>query len=423
MKNLKLIGAVGGAISLALCWPLAVGQIGQNVITDGVSNMGSNEVAAELISYDRGYLSSHVQTRYTVINPVLKQQLQAEGFPVEVTVDSDISHGLVGISAVSTLADFPDAPIVINSDTQLNGTTSFTTSLQNWHYETQGPNGVAISVLSSEVKGRITALGEASYEVLVPSVAMNFLTGEQLLLSNLSGKGQGIYDSGFWVGKQNVRFDSLSADDGSDYVFFNLTNASYDFESQLDSATSRYTSDHQLNIETFYSDGGEVSDLRVDFTLGDVDSASFLAISDIYQSNPNLQADEFQQAMPYIDTLFAQGFSISLNPLALKYGEGEFSSRLLINVPQGTNNVAKDPSVILPALTGNLEAFVSNQLVEELPSVKQGIDELMVMEMVTQQADGYQFKAEIKQGNLVFSNGNQVPLFALLMSAVMSRGY
>ena len=34
MQTIKRIGAVGGAIALALCWPLAVGQIGQSVITD-----------------------------------------------------------------------------------------------------------------------------------------------------------------------------------------------------------------------------------------------------------------------------------------------------------------------------------------------------------------------------------------------------
>ncbi len=102
MKKLKLIGAVGGAISLALCWPLAVGQIGQNVITDGLTHLSNGDVAAELVNYDRGYLSSQVQTRYTVVNQALKQQLVSEGLPTEILVDSALSHGLVGISAVST---------------------------------------------------------------------------------------------------------------------------------------------------------------------------------------------------------------------------------------------------------------------------------------------------------------------------------
>ncbi len=78
---------------------------------------------------------------------------------------------------------------------------------------------------------------------------------------------------------------------------------------------------------------------------------------------------------------------------------------------------------ILPSLTGGVEAFVSNQLVADIPAIKQSVDELMVMEMLTQNQDGYQFNADIKEGNMVFSNGNKVPLIALFMSAMMSRGY
>ncbi|PNQ54052.1 DUF945 domain-containing protein, partial [Vibrio agarivorans] len=68
MKNFKKLGAIGGAISLALCWPLAVGQIGQSIIENGIAEMNSDEIKAEIVSYDRSYLSSVVLTRYTVIN-------------------------------------------------------------------------------------------------------------------------------------------------------------------------------------------------------------------------------------------------------------------------------------------------------------------------------------------------------------------
>ena len=56
MQNLKKFGAIGGAISLALCWPLAVGQIGQSIIEDGIANMNDDMVKGEIVEYDRGYL-------------------------------------------------------------------------------------------------------------------------------------------------------------------------------------------------------------------------------------------------------------------------------------------------------------------------------------------------------------------------------
>ena len=49
MKQLRKIGAIGGAISLALCWPLAVGQIGQNAITDGVAKLNNSSNQAEIV--------------------------------------------------------------------------------------------------------------------------------------------------------------------------------------------------------------------------------------------------------------------------------------------------------------------------------------------------------------------------------------
>ncbi len=424
MKNLKLIGAVGGAISLVLCWPLAVGQIGQNVVTDGLAHLSNNDISAELIEYDRGYLSSKVQTRYSVINPVLKQQFVAEGLPTEIVVESAVSHGLVAISALSTFPEYPDAPVVIETNTQLNGTTSFKTTVEDWHYQTQGPDAVAISMLASQFTGKVTPLGEASYEMSVPSIAISFSTEEKILLSNLTGEGNGKYDAGFWIGKQSVKFDSLSAETDSGDRLFNIENASYDFDSEMDSASSRFTSIHNINFAKVYVEGNnEVKDLTFNFTMGDLDSTSFRALSDIYQSNPDLANSDLERALPHVDALFSQGFFMSLDPLSFKVGEGEFSSKMTLNVPQGTNNVLSDPSVLLSALGGNVETFVSNQLAADLPAIRQGVDELVVMEMMTLKPEGYHLNAEIKEGNLVFANGNQVPLFALFMSAMMSQSY
>ncbi|MDW3189852.1 DUF945 domain-containing protein, partial [Vibrio sp. Vb0932] len=56
MQNLKKLGAIGGAISLALCWPLAVGQIGQSIIEDGIANMNDKMIKGEVVEYQRGYL-------------------------------------------------------------------------------------------------------------------------------------------------------------------------------------------------------------------------------------------------------------------------------------------------------------------------------------------------------------------------------
>lgn len=96
MKSIKMIGAVGGAVALGLCWPLAVGQIGESAIKDGLNSFESPSTKAELVNYQRGYLSSQMQTRYKITDPTIVAQLEAEGIPTEILVDSTLTHGLMG---------------------------------------------------------------------------------------------------------------------------------------------------------------------------------------------------------------------------------------------------------------------------------------------------------------------------------------
>ncbi len=112
-----------------------------------------------------------------------------------------------------------------------------------------------------------------------------------------------------------------------------------------------------------------------------------------------------------------------MNKMALNVGDGEFDSNWALAIPEGTHDVLQDPSVILSALTGHLNTFVSSQLAADYPFVQQGVDELVMMDMATQDEKGYHLKADVKDGNLVFANGQQIPLVALLMPLMMQQGY
>ncbi|EPP25137.1 DUF945 family protein [Vibrio fluvialis] len=423
MKTIKRIGTVGGAISLALCWPLAVGQIGQNVITDGVNHIDNDKVKAEVVSYDRGYLTSTVQTRYSIVDPAIKLQMEAEGMPTEVVMHSEVHHGLLSLTAVSTFPDYPDFPMVINSTTRLNGNTEYTAQTETWHYANNGENPFTLSVTPMVFKGTATTLGELTYSASIPSIDMDFPTGEKVQMSNLVGEGQGIQQNGFWIGQQKITMEQLNTQDTAGDSPFSAKQASYEFTSTLDESKQRFSSQHIIKIGELVNESGKVNDVQIDFTLGDVDSQSFAKLSDIYQENPDMSQQAISEALPYVDILFAKGFKVSMNKMALKVGEGEFDSNWSFAIPEGTKDVLQDPSVILSALTGNLDTFVSTQLAADYPFVQQGVDELVMMEMATQNEKGYQLKADVKDGNLVFANGQQVPLVALLVPLMMQQGY
>lgn len=418
--ELKKLGAIGGAIALALCWPLAVGQIGQSVIQDGITNLSSDSVKAEIIDYDRGYLSSTVTTRYTVLDPVLAEQLAIDGLPSEIVVNSDISHGLFSLSAESVLQDMPEFPLTLNTTTQLNGNTDFDLQLSAWNQVSEGVDGAIVSVTPSTLKGHVSVLGDITYDLDVPSVEIDFNSGEKVLMSGLSGQGTGKKMNSFWLGEQTLKVTEASVVNVDQTPLFSMHDGQYTFRSSFDEMAKTVSSQHQVDLNDLLTADGTVDSVSIDLAFGDLDSESFEKLVNLYQNNPMLTSADIETAIPYVENLFSKGFYLAMNKMAVKLSEdSEFESKWKITVPEGTSNVTQNPAMILPALTGDLNTFFSSGLVTEYPFIKQGIDEAMVMELIQETEQGYQIQAELKEGNLVFENGQQIPLMALLLPALL----
>ncbi|AXY00879.1 DUF945 family protein [Vibrio alfacsensis] len=419
MENLRKIGAIGGAVALALCWPLAVGQIGQSIIEDGIANMNDDMFKSEIVQYDRGYLSSVVHTRYTVIDPVLKTELERDGLATTFDVTSQVSHGLTSLSADSELVDNDMLPLTMHSQTQLNGNTEFTVNLDSWNYQNEA-QGVSVSTSPMEVTGDITVLGDLNYTVSIPSVQVDFDNGEEISLNKLTGHGKGKQAKGYWLGEQTFSLQKLDVLDASLTPIFVIENASYSGLTKLDEAGEKLNSNLNLGAQKMHlTDGTVVDDFKLDFSIADVDSQSFDQIMSIYQSSPMLDTQEIESLLPYIDTLFSQGFNLSVNELSLAFGEGKFRNEWQLSVPQGTDNITQDPMKLMMATTGSLSTYFSDELVEQYPFIQEGVDELMVMELIEKKDNGYELKAQISDGKLKFENGQEFPLITLLMPALM----
>ncbi|MFA0413582.1 DUF945 family protein [Vibrio renipiscarius] len=419
MLQLRKYAAVGGGIAIVLCWPLAVGQIGQNVIQDGVAQLNSDTVTAEIVHYDRGYLSSEVQTRYTISDAALVAQFEADGMPTQIVVDSHISHGLLSVSADSKMTNMPDFPLTLHTVTQLNGNSDFEFKLANWHQVNESNNGAMVSVTPSTLKGHVTVLGEVSYQLDIPSVELDFENGDKMLISGITGNGDGKQVNSFWIGDQLISVADMAILDGQKTPLFALKNANYTYDSLLDEQTSRVTTKHNVSVDDLLMQDEKVNHFEVDFALGDLDAVSFEQVVLAYQNAPMMDAEALQQVIPHVDSLFSKGFFLSMDKLNMKIGDGEFNSDWKLTVPEGTNNVSQNPMSIMPALQGHMNTFISNGLVEQYPALQQGIDEGLVMEFVKQADDGFHIKAELKEGSFVFENGQQVPLMSLLLPLLM----
>ncbi|WP_050924782.1 DUF945 family protein [Vibrio harveyi] len=419
MENLKKIGAIGGAISLALCWPLAVGQIGQTIIEDGIANMNDEMVKGEIVEYDRGYLSSVVLTRYTVVDPEIKAQLERDGLPTAFDVTSDVTHGLTSLSADSKLVDADFLPLTMHSKTQLNGNTDFMLNLASWNYQNDA-QGMHLSSSPAQVKGNVTVLGDLNYQVSIPSVQIDFENGEEIHLAELKGEGKGKQAKGYWLGEQSFSLQKLDIVDAQLAPMFLIENASYSGNTSLNESGDKLNTQLVLDAKQMrLTDGTDVDNFKLDFAIGDIDSQSFDQIMSIYQNSPMLDEQEIQKLLPHIDTLFSKGFNLSVNELSLAFGDGKFRNEWQLSVPEGTDHITQDPMKLMTATKGSLNTYFSDELVDLYPFIQEGVDELMVMELIEKKDKGYELKAQISDGKLKFENGQEFPLIALLMPALM----
>ncbi|MGR5175038.1 DUF945 family protein [Vibrio parahaemolyticus] len=422
MNQLKKYGAIGGAVALALCWPLAVGHIGQKIVEDGVDQLNNEGVSAEVTSYNRSYLSSSVETRYQVQDPILKEQLEVDGLPTEMLVKTHINHGLMSLTADSNITNFPEFPLKLKTVTQLNGNTEFELTLDSWNYQSNAEQTVSMSISPSIATGTATVLGQLAFSANIPSIQLDFDSGEQLTVTDLNATGTGKKEKGFWLGEQSASVKNFSILDPAHTSLFNIDKAGYTFKSTFNAETDRIDTQHVFDMtEMTYSDGERVSDLNVDFALTSLDRSAFEGLVDIYQSNPSLAQADINTLAPLIETLFARGFQVSMNGMQFKIADDEFKSKWLLEVPEGTNNVSRDPSLVMPALTGNMNAYMSEGMVNAYPVLAEGIDELMVMEMIKQKGEGYELDASIEAGQLVFENGQRIPLIALFLPLLMGQ--
>lgn len=421
MQNLKKLGAIGGAISLALCLPLAVGQIGQSIIEDGIANMNDEMIKGEVIEYQRGYLSSVVLTRYTVVDPELKTQLLRDSIPTTFDVTSDVSHGLTSLTADSKLVENDFLPLTLQSQTQLNGNTAFTLDLDSWHYRNEAED-ISVSTSPAKVSGNVTVLGDLNYQVSVPYVQVDFVNGDELHLNGLTGQGKGKQVKGYWLGEQVFSLEKLDVVDSTMTPVFLIENANYSGNTATDETGEKLNSQFNLAAKNLrLTDGTDVDDFKLDFSIADVDSQSFDEIMSIYQSSAVLSEQEVASLLPHIDTLFSKGFNLSVNELSLAFGEGKFHNEWELSIPQGTEQITQNPMKLVNVTNGALSTYFSDELVDHYPFIQEGIDELLIMELIDKVEGGYQLKAQIGDGKLKFENGHEFPLIALLMPALMQK--
>lgn len=413
MQQIKKHVAIGGAIIMAACWPLAVGQIAQNVLTDGVAQLGNDKISAEVIEYQRGYFSAQAKTRFSVTDPALKGQLEQDGLPTQIELTHQIDHGLLSISAETETLVNPLLAFRLDTQTKLNGNTAFDFHAEPIQFKDAA--GAELNIDHYNGQGQLTLGGVSEFRFEVPSMEVKFANGELLEVDKLVLKGNGQKQQGFWLGKQSIRVQGVELKTHDPAQALSLEKMRYTISAHQDEAGEKLTSKQKILLTNLTMANAQVDSARFDFSVRDMNRGAFSGLMALYQQNQVLNDEQIAEAIPLLDTLVESGLTVSLDQLVVKLDKGTMNIDWQLGIPAGLKNVSQNPTMILNQLTGHLTANTSNELLEVYPTLQEGLDELMILEFASTSPSGYQLGAKLENGMVKFETGKEVALMALFL--------
>ncbi|KXF81810.1 hypothetical protein ATN88_03455 [Enterovibrio coralii] len=431
--------AIGGAVSLALIWPFASGQVGESVYNREVQNIESPYVSVEKVSYDRGYLSSQVKTLVN-LQGTLKQDFEAEGLPTSFTFDSEVSHGFLSIATVTTLEMTPEvkavtdllwptgeSPVEFRSETSVFGDTQYSAVMQGIK---ASDNDMTFTTSPVDFAGTVDKEGNNVFSMSWPSIDVSSAeSGEKLSIKDISGSGSGyMLDGDVWIGKQNFNAATAMFDDALGSVV-TLTNISADVSNDLttdaagEGADATATQDRRLANKNMFSvgkvnvsDAFSVDNFKLGVNFNDLDYDSMLSLSSVANSmGEEPTNEEMTLLISALDSLVEKGLSLEIQPLELDAPEGHVDASFDLALAPGTTNATQDIGAVVNNLKGNLNVTVPTAYVEGLPQLAPMITNLEEYGFVSQSNDGVKLSAKIEGEEAVSPSGERMPLGFLMM--------
>ncbi|MCG7497067.1 YdgA family protein [Vibrio sp. Of7-15] len=441
MKTLRKIGAVGGAIVIAACWPFATGKIGEAIYTDAILAYDNPVLELELIEYDRGYLSSNAKSRLSIKDPMLQEQLIADGLPTELIFKHDISHGFMSLSSVSVpeiteetqqaLAQIwadGDIPMTLTTESRLSGKTHINLTLAAVNAEVPDVDEGGVGLFSTSpftLTGDIEPTGESDFVYSMPTLSFTSAADEKLTVNGLSGQGNGQMNGLFWIGQHQLTLGEIKIS-SADQTMFDMNDFRYSVTNSLNKMTAEtegasteesatLTTNNVFSFEELIIEDVTVDKGKFDVSFSGLDYESLSQIFQIIDT-PDEMVDEdgVKKLQLAIDLLFAKGMALSLNELSASVMNGSFTSQLGLEIEPGVARASQDASQLLEKLRGKGDVLLTPELVNGNPLLEPQIDDLIAMGMAEETEEGYRLMVTIDKGIATLSNGQEVPLFMLI---------
>lgn len=406
MKKLKMIGAIGGALSLVLCWPMAVGQMGQKALTHTIQNLHSDRIAVSIEKYDRGYLTSEVMLHVNVMEPQWRQHLADTGLPTEFEIASQLHHGVFSVRAHSVMQSTVELPLDVDSNTYLTGKTDFVAKLGSWLWESPSNSTHRIQSEASMLSGEVTAKsGLTHYKIHVPKLLLALGELGNLDVEQLQGTGNDLHQG--WWGNHHLSVEHVDVQQAQT----RLTLQQAEYRSQWLSNDQRVTHRHHVQASQWTLNDQSAKNIDIDIALNDADREAALALLP-YLTHPNVTHRQVPASLAaQVDALFEKGFSVSLTRTAMSLKEGAFDIHGEWQIPQQVQHASQNLlGAVIFQSQGNIHADIASSIISAYP-------ELLKLNQFAPKAiqetnHGYTLDADFQQGQVIFAE--QAPISLLL---------
>ncbi len=426
MNELKKYAAIGGAVALVACWPFATGKIGEAIFKDGIASYDNSVIAIENLSYDRGYLSSTAQSRIHVVDPGLSAELEHAGYPTDIIVNHEISHGLLSISSVSTFeteankSDFIKG-LKLTTESQLTGTTELLLSSQDANFVNDDLRAQGVEklfVAASQVSATVQKDGQFTLAYDLPKTELRLDNQSEFVVDNVKGQSVGHYVGDIFIGEANINMDKLVLNDvegqnHNEVKGFNYTSINQIKEVKDKPEDNALSSSNKLTINEIVTDSGTLENGVFDLSFEELNYDALIKLVPLLQDQ-EITPEKVQQLMLSFDLLAAKGFKVNLNEFSADVLGSKVNSQILLTLPAGTARASQNADKLVQTLQGSSELVIAKKLVDETPELRMQMDQLLVNEFATEEGDNYRLSAKIANGQIELPNGQKMPLFMLL---------
>lgn len=411
MHSLQKTGAIAGALAIAACWPLAVGQLAQKQIEKQFTQFDDSRVKLELVSYERGYLSSLARSNVTVIDPNLKAILTDAHLPTEFAIKHDISHGIWSVSSDNEFEMENPIPLDLKTTTYITGSTDLDIKLGAYKQVFDDASQLDIKPLTADV-----ALGsDGKVEMQYHSEGLKLILNqdESFTAAAFEGYADGYRQGNFWIGKQGIKASDLDFTNAKTLDALTVKNLDYGYQTSLGDDQTRLSNQSIATLDSLDYQGLNFKDLKLDFGVKDIDAQSFIALVELVNKAQNPNQEDSQRAFTYLNQIMQQGFETGLNNFEVSLGEGKVKSAINIAVPENAPSPVSAPFKFISAITLDTDTLISEEILLQFPELKPKFEKLLKMKMMEKTDEGYLLKGKLEDGTMTFSNGQTMPYMML----------